>query len=148
MAIALFDYGAWSTLYPELASVSEARAGLLFQQAGLYLDNTDASPVQDATRRLMLLNMVVAHLAVLGGALEAGGAPSGLVGRVTSASEGSVSVSVDAGVEPGSAGWFALTNYGYAFWAATKPYRTFAYRAVAQPNFDPLRYWRGRNSYG
>ncbi len=140
MAIAVFDYGAWSTLYPELAAaVPEPRAALLFQQAGLYLDNSDASPVQDVGRRLMLLDMLVAHLAVLGGALEQGGAPSGLVGRVTSASEGSVSVSVDAGIEPGSAAWFGLTNYGYAFWAATKSLRSARYRPAAPRIFDPIR---------
>ncbi len=148
MAVAVFDYAAWNTLYPELAGVTPARAALLFQQAGLYLDNSDGSIVQDVDRRLMLFNMLVAHLATLGGALEADGKPTGLVGRVTSAGEGSVSVSVDAGVEPGTAAWYAQTAYGYAFWAAVRPYMRMQYRPVAQPSFDPFYGFPGRVGYG
>lgn len=144
MAIAVFSYGDWSALYPELApNVDANRGALLFAQAGaLYLNNTDASPVQDVTQRTMLLYLLVAHLATLGGALEADGKPSGLVGRITNATEGSVSVSVDAGVEAGSAAWFAQTSYGYAFWAATKQFRSATYRAVPPRRFDPIMYRR------
>lgn len=133
MAVAVFDYAAWNQRYPELGAVDEGRAALLFAEAGLYLDNTDCSPVQDVAMRLMLLNMIVAHLAVLGGALEPGGAPSGMVGRVSSASEGSVSVSVDSGLAPGTAAWFQQTNYGLSFWQATKRFRMARY--IAPPGY-------------
>lgn len=138
MAIAVFDVVAWQTLYPEFGAVTQARAALLFQQAGLYLDNSDASPVQDVTRRLMLLNLLTAHLAALSGGLEVDGKPNGLVGRVTSATEGSVSVSVDAGAEAGSAGWYAQTTYGYQFWAATRSLRSARYVAAPARQFDPF----------
>lgn len=142
MAIAVFDYTAWSTRYPELAgAVDQALATALFAEAGLYLDNTDYSPVQDVATRLILLNMIVAHLAALGGALD-GGTPSGMVGRVTSASEGTVRVEVDSGLEPGGAAWFAQTPYGFSFWQATKRYRMMQYRPARQPNFEPIR-WAG-----
>lgn len=141
MAIAVFDVGAWRALYPEftVGAVSDVRAALLFAQAGLYLDNTDASPVQDVNRRLMLLNLLTAHLAALSGGLEADGKPNGLVGRVTNATEGSVSVSVDAGAEAGSAGWYAQTAYGYQFWAATRSLRSARYVASPPRVFDPFR---------
>lgn len=140
MPAAVFDYAAWSARYPELAGkVDDTRAGLLFAEAGLYLDNTDASPVQDLPTRLMLLNMLVAHIAALSGALEPGGSPSGLVGRVSSASEGSVSVSVDTGLTPGTAVWYQQTPYGLSFWQATKGLRSAIYVPSYPRNFEPWR---------
>lgn len=137
MAVAVFDYAAWIVRYPELAgAVSEERAALFFAEAGLYLDNSDASIVQDAGLRLMLLNMLVAHIAVLAGALEPGGRPTGLVGRVSSASEGAVSVQTDTGLTPGTAVWFQQTAYGLSFWQATKPYRSARYVPAAAYNFE------------
>lgn len=137
MAIAAFDYSAWATRYPELAgAVSDVLAASLFAEAGLYLDNTDASIVADPGIRLILLNMIVAHLAVMGGALN-GGVPTGQVGRVSSASEGSVSVSLDTGLSAGTAAWWSLTAYGFNFWAATKRYRMMHYRPAPCQAFNP-----------
>lgn len=142
MAVAVFNYAAWISRYPEFgAAVSEQRAALFFAEAGLYLDNTDASIVQDAGLRLVLLNMLVAHIAASAGALEPDGKPSGLVGRVSSASEGAVSVSTDTGLTPGTAIWFQQTTYGLSFWQATKPYRAARYVAAPAYNFEP----RGRS---
>jgi hypothetical protein len=145
MAIAVFDDAAWRALYPELAgAVSQARAALLFVQAGLYLDNTDASPVADPAMRLLLLDMIVAHLATVGmtlGSDAQGNAtltPSGVVGRVSSATEGSVSVTTETGLAPGSAGWWAQTTYGFDYWAATARYRRGFYAPAAQPSFEPF----------
>lgn len=126
MAVAIFDYVRWVTAYPEFAKVTEEQANELFEMATLYLDNTDGSPVVDVNRRLMLLNIVTAHLAALGPGVN-GVAGSGLVGRITSASEGSVSVSVDAGTAEGIANWFMQTKYGAAFWWATQRFRLFRY---------------------
>jgi hypothetical protein len=84
--------------------------------------------VADAAVRSVLLNMLTAHIA----ALNSPGA-SGVVGRVSSASEGSVSVSAELAV-PGSAAWFAQTRYGIAFWQATAQYRTATYRPPAYPS--------------
>jgi hypothetical protein len=138
MAVAEFNYSAWIARYPEfMGAVSEERAALFFAEAGLYLDNTDASIVQDVAVRLLLLNMLVAHIAVLAGALEPDGKPSGLVGRVSSASEGAVSVSTDSGLMPGTAVWFQQTAYGLTFWQASKPYRSARYVAPVPYNFEP-----------
>lgn len=137
MAIAVFDYTAWVTRYPEFGAVSAERAALFFAEAGLYLNNTDCSPVEDVATRLMLLNMVTAHIAALSGALEADGKPSGLVGRIASATEGSVSVSVNAGALPGSAEWYAQTSYGFSFWQATKWLRSAVYMPAPAYNFEP-----------
>lgn len=136
MAIAVFSYAAWVARYPEFGAVSEELAALFFAEAGFYLDNTDASLVQDVGQRLVLLNMLTSHVAALSGALEANGQPSGMVGRVSSASEGSVSVSVDSGLTAGTAAWFQQTSYGLSFWQATKGYRSATYVAAPAYNFE------------
>ncbi len=136
MAVAVFNYRDWLTRYPEMGAVGEARAALFFSEAGLYLDNSDASPVADVNRRLMLLNMLTAHIAALNGALEDGKA-SGAVGAVSSATEGSVSVSFDTGLLPGTAQWFRQTQYGLSFWQATKSLRSATYVPGPAPNFEP-----------
>lgn len=141
MAIVVFDYTTWSTRYPEFTgAVDENRAALFFAEAGLYLDNTDGSPVQDVTIRSMLLGMLTAHIAALSGALEPGGVPSGMVGRISSASEGSVSVTADSGLAPGTAAWFQQTSYGLSFWQATKSVRSARYVPAAPYLMNP---WRG-----
>ncbi|KVH51181.1 DUF4054 domain-containing protein [Burkholderia diffusa] len=147
--IVTFDYGTWSARYPALAAATNATlAQLYFDEAQLYCDNTPCSPVQDLTMRALLLNMLTAHIAQLNqpvGAATAGGgtaAPSPLVGRITSATEGSVSVQTQMDVPPGSAQWFNQTPYGAAFWAATAAYRTMHYVAMPPPrNMDPHSPW-------
>ena len=99
----------------------------MFAEAGLYLNNTDCSIVQDVNLRGVLLNMITAHIAFLSGALTADGQPRP-VGRVTSASEGAVSASFDyPALTPGSGPWFAQSQYGISFWQATTSYRGARY---------------------
>lgn len=129
MASVVFDPAIFKTRYPEFSVVPNGYLTLCFDEATLYLSNADNSPVGNISRRAMLLNMLTAHVAFLGGALTSDGQPKP-VGRIGSASEGSVSASFDYGV-PGSASWFAQTQYGAAFWQATISLRSFRY--IAQP---------------
>lgn len=127
MGVVTFDYAVWSARYPELVpSTPPATAQLYFQEATLYLANTEASPVQDLARRALLLNMLTAHIAALNGALG-GQASSGLVGRITSATQGSVSVTVDGLGGGANAAWFQQTRYGAAYWQLTGNLRTARY---------------------
>jgi len=146
MPAAVFDYDTWALLYPELArSVDEPRAQALFDQGALlYLRNDDSSRVTDVPTRLALLNLLVAHMAALGGAGSAGGygSPTGLVGQVTQATEGSVSVSVNPVAVSGTGAWYAQTQYGLQLWAALAPYRTMRYVPGPRPSFEP--YLNGR----
>ena len=127
MAGVVFDYSLWSLRYPELSgSVKAALAGAYFIESTLFLDNTDNSRVTDLGQRAMLLNMLTAHIAALNAPLN--GQPSSpLVGRITNATEGSVTVAAAMDLPPGSAQWFAQTKYGASFWAATAVYRTMLY---------------------
>jgi len=125
MTILAFDSTAFKARYPEFAAVSNTLLAACFAEAGLYLSNTDASPVQDVTRRAILLNMLTAHVAFLGGALSVDG-QARPVGRIASASEGSVSASFE-GPAPGTGAWFQQTQYGANFWQATSGLRSFRY---------------------
>ena len=129
MAVVAFDPTGFLARYPEFASVNQATLGAYFNEATIYLNNTDASPVTDGSvggLRSTLLNMLTAHIAKLNATVD-GNAPSDLVGRVDQATQGSVSVHADMGQVPGSAAWYMQTKYGAAYWAATAAYRTMRY---------------------
>lgn len=126
MAVASFDFSGWQFRYPELVPcVPEGMATAYFAEAGLYLDNTDCSPVQDVTTRALILGMITAHIAKLNAPVN-DGEQQQLVGRISNASEGSVSVATAMTV-PGSAEWFAQTQPGLAAWQALARFRTFRY---------------------
>lgn len=127
MPVAIFNPTLFKARYPQFANVSDGTLGAYFLESGLYLNNTDGSRVQDLTKRLLLLNMLVAHIAVLNGALSADGQAIP-VGRVSQAAEGSVSASLEYSAPvPGSAPWFNQTQFGAAFWAATAYLRSMVY---------------------
>lgn len=127
MAVVVFDPATFKARYPEFAAVADGLLSACFAEAGLYLSNADTSRVQNVTRRAVLLNMLTAHIAFIGGALTADGQPRP-VGRVSQAAEGSVSASFDdVAATPGSGAWFRQSQYGAAFWQATSSLRGMRY---------------------
>jgi hypothetical protein len=129
-----FDYQTWIALYPEFASVSAAQAQGFFNLATVYHRNDGGGPVNNAALQTTLLNLVTAHIAAL--SVQAQGDPSpgspkdvnAPVGRISAASEGSVSVSFDYGTSASERrAFFAQTRYGAMYWAATQQYRTACY---------------------
>jgi hypothetical protein len=128
MTVAVFNPTLFHARYPQFANVSDGKLGAYFLEAGLYLNNTDCSRVQDVNKRLVLLNILVAHISQLNGDLSADGQALP-VGRVSQATEGSVSATLDYG-QPGNASqaWYDQTPFGAAFWAATAYLRSAVYR--------------------
>lgn len=125
MPAVIFDPAAFKSYYPEFAGVSDAALQFRFDKAGLYLSNANNSPVQNVQRRTLLFYLLVAHIAKLDGLLEA--TPGALpVGRITNASEGSVSVALGF-VEPGTDAWYTQTQYGAEYWQAVLNLRRFQY---------------------
>lgn len=124
--VVVFDPASFKDRYPEFSTVSDTLLQAYFDEATIYLANTEDSRVQDVVQRAVLLNMLVAHIAQLnvGSATQPA---SPLVGRVNTATEGSVSVGTDMGVVPFTAAWFLQTKYGASFWQATARYRTMQY---------------------
>lgn len=127
MAIVNLDITIFRAMYPEFSNVTDALLPFLFDQSTDYLDNTDFSLVDDAVKRERLLYLLMAHLAYVkyGDAQNNGG--SGMVGRISSASEGSVSVSADMNQGEFRYSWYTQSPYGMSFWQATKVYRMANY---------------------
>ena len=131
-----FVFADWTSRYPEFAQTSPATAALWFNEATVYCRNDGGGPVADTNTQTAILWALTAHIATLSGALQANGAPSGLVGRVSSATEGTVSVQTDMSGIPGSAAWFAQTSYGLNAWQMMAQFRTMRYRAPCQRRFN------------
>jgi len=151
-----FSYDAWVQQFPELAGVSSAMATNYFTMATMFVSNTGCTRINDPVMLTTVLNLTTAHIAKLlsqqtNGVPTTGGAegPSGAVGRPDSATEGSVTVSLDMGDQPPNAAWWDQTQYGAMAWAMLKPYRTFAYvRPTRRRVFNPpARYW-GNGGFG
>ncbi len=127
-----FDYPTWIARYPEFSGVSSDLATLYFDEAELFCRNK-LCPIRKPSTLLMLLNMLTAHIAWLaaprdpnGNPATTGGQSSGIVGQITNASEGAVSVTAKP-VSNDNAEWFAQSKYGYEFWQATAAFRTMRY---------------------
>lgn len=159
MAVVIFDPAEFKAAFPEFAAVPDLRLTTTFTAATAILDNTDASIVQDVDKREAMFYYLVAHLLTLFGTTVAGSAgagPSGVVGRLSSATEGSVSSSFEMNVPPNaSAAWWNQTQYGATFWLMTLPYRSMRYVAAGRSgvgrsldylNWASLVNLRGANS--
>lgn len=127
--VVTFDAAAFQARYPQFASVSATTLQSMFDEATLMLNNTANSLVVDLGERAILLNMIVAHLGTLSGVATAAGEGSNAtqVGRVSSATQGSVSASLDMGAQPANAAWWMQTQYGAQYWTATGKYRRMRY---------------------
>jgi hypothetical protein len=152
-----FDYAAWLARYPEFIDVDSVLVtDIANNVAPVYLRNDGFGEVGaygGAMVQDYLLKLVVAHLVQLFcvpssvGASSSGVGSPQLVGRITNATEGSVSVQVaDIPVVPGTnQPFWAQTKYGLAYWTATSVYRTMHYRRPRPRSFEP---WPGQGGWG
>ena len=141
MGVVVFDPTGFRARYPEFAAVSYSVLGMLFTEATGILNNGDASYVADLPTRAMLLNMLVAHIAKLGGLAAGDNGQPGLVGRIQSASQGSVSVSTGAygGTPNASLAYLSQTPYGAAYYQQVAKYR--APRTIPGRSCSPSAGW-------
>lgn len=126
MSSVTFDPVAFKVRYPEFAAVDNSYLQACFDEATLYLSNDDCSIVQDLNVRQSLLWMLTAHIAFTGGALNPDKTPNP-PGRLSSATEGSVSISTEYNIGMNGV-WFSTSQYGANFWQATLRFRQFRYR--------------------
>jgi len=130
--VVVFSAADFKALYPAFATIADGLLQGDFDVATLFLNNSCCSVVKDAPTREKLLYMLTAHVAALLQG-ENGKPPPGVVGRVSDAREGSVSVGVEYASEMSmSEAYFSQTQYGAMFWIATAQYRAFHY--VPPPN--------------
>lgn len=121
-----FDIAKFREIYPNIKA-TDAQLQMYFVESSMLLNNTEQSCVTNLAEREVLLFLLVAHMATLQGRVEAG---NDSVGRLSSASEGSVSVSFENGQTTLSDKWFQQTPYGAKYWALTAKYRSFMYVAT------------------
>jgi hypothetical protein len=134
MATVTFDPVAFVAEYPEFTSVTNTRMQSMFTIAEQsILDNTDNSPVMDINYRTQLFYMLVAHLLLIFGTPTApANANNAPPGRLSSATEGSVSTAFEYILPAGSAmaPWFVQTKYGAMYWTLTARFRSAVYFAA------------------
>lgn len=109
--------------FPEFSNVTDEQLESLFKLSTLYIENNQLSVVTDLKKRELLLYLIVAHLCYLKYGNNKGDGGTGMVGRLSSATEGSVSISATVGQLSSDAEWYAQSQYGWQFWEATKVYR-------------------------
>lgn len=126
-----FNVNKFRSLYPNLKATDD-QLNWYFVESAMLLNNTSKSCVKSLAEREVLLFLLVAHFAVLQQRIDGG---NEAVGRLASASQGSVSVSLDNGQTTLSDKWYQQTPYGSKYWALTAKYRSFLYIAtnVAMP---------------
>lgn len=141
--VVVFVPADFKAAYPEFATVADAALTVNFGLAQLILNNTCRSIIPDAVTRETFLNVLVAHITALRNGVNGQPAP-GIVGRVDSATEGSVSVSADFPSTP-DASWFIQTQYGALFWQITVSFRTAHY--IAPQRVCGPGPWAGRRGF-
>jgi len=126
-----FVYADWALAYPEFSNVTESQitARILpsAKQAIAGFIDCVVAP-QDQTNFLWLM---VAHLCMLNFGTAKSPA-TGLVGRISSATEGSVSVDVEFTATKAQA-WYVQTTYGALFWQLARPYWLGGFSYPAPP---------------
>lgn len=124
MAKVVFDPEHFKQIYPQFAGFSDVQLNWFFSKAELILDNSECSCIPESTR-LIWFYLLVAHYAQLQTQVDSG---NDAVGRVASATEGSVSISLDYPTSAsGREKWFNQTPFGAEYWMMTAPYRTGLY---------------------
>lgn len=126
--VIVFDPSAWRAIWaPVFDNVSDPIAQMYFTIATTMHANDGSGPVGDTQLQTSLLNMLTAHVAQLF-YTPAGAVPVQLVGRIASATEGSVTVSTELpSTLPAAAAWYSQTKYGLMYWAATAQFRVGQY---------------------
>lgn len=145
-----FNAATWKQLYPEFVGVTDQMAANYFNRATFLCANSAFNPVIAVTGNPgmleTLLYLLTSHIAWMNAPRGADGMPAAtgsppaqIVGRISSASEGSVSVSADMGDETAgspSQAWYMQTRYGAEYWAMTAGMRTGRY--VPGPSTAPI----------
>lgn len=130
--IVTFDDAEFVAAWPEFTGIASAAAQNQFNLAQLILNNTCKSVIQDANERMTLLYLLTAHLVFLNCGTNDGAGnvtpPYSVVGRIASATEGTVTAGVEYSSQVSeSEAFFIQTKYGAQFWQMILPYRSFTY---------------------
>jgi hypothetical protein len=128
--VATFNYASWVQAFPAFSDSPGPAVitGSVLSLAQVYCRNDGTGPINDPNTQLQALNLMVAHIAQLLYPPANNGLPVGNVGRLASATQGSVSASFEVQGPP-SAAWFLQTQYGATYWQLILPFRVGFYSA-------------------
>lgn len=135
-----FDFPTWVGLFPEFSGLTAGQGTAYFTRAtGTIIANSDTNPANADGNLSYLIYLATSHVAWLNCPKDAAGMPSStgslpppIVGRISSVSEGSVSVSTEwptGGDLSAQEKYLMQTKYGAELWAALGQYRTARYLA-------------------
>lgn len=154
----VFSYADFIAAYPVFNAVMSGQMTGYFAIASTLFGNNTVNLNRfggDLTVMTAIMYAATAHVAWLQASRDVNGNPStngsqpppGIVGRVSSASEGSVSVSSEwSKVDSSSEAFWIQTQYGALFWQMTAGVRTAHYLqnpAVRAVPLVPYGYGRG-----
>lgn len=166
----VFNFQTWTTMFPEFANCDPGAASGWFNRACALCSDTvrqvlassiNAPPGTLNTPLQTALYLLTAHIGWLNAPRDALGNPTSgtgsgqppiaaqapaVVGRVSSASEGSVSAQLDYGAADAgspSQAWYVQTRYGAEYWALTSATRTMQYVPGPRRFFGPFFTGRG-----
>lgn len=128
----VFDPDDFREVYaPNFDKYTNAQLNWFFESIEGLLDNNESSCISLKNRKRWYY-LLVAHKAELQNRINNGN--SGLVGRISSATEGSVSISSDYPMGSGALEqWLKTTPYGAEFYAITLPWRSVLWFASSRP---------------
>ena len=134
-----FSYATWTAMFPEFSALTPEQGTAYFMQASTICANSCSNPINADGNLAALLYMLTSHFAWLNCPKDANGNPaatgtpaSALVGRISSAAEGSVNVQTEwetGGDASSLQAFLTQTKYGAQYWAAIQQYRTARYLA-------------------
>lgn len=152
--VVTFVYADWAAAFPPFQNIGAPLAQQFFNQATFICANDACNELNSVTGMLQqALWLLTAHIAWLQAPRDANGQPSSsgtvspIVGRVSQASEGSVSVSTDMGdanAGSPSQAWFMQTQWGSTYWTMTMGIRTARYVPAPYPAFPYGPVYTGR----
>jgi len=143
-----FDFNTWIATVPTFANCSPEQGQAWFNRASIICTNNTCNPAFADGNLPTLLYLLTSHIGWLEAPRDAQGNPavtgspaSPIVGRVNSASEGSVSVGADMGdanAGSPSQAWYLQTKWGAEYWYATTKFREALYVPGPCRNFQPI----------
>lgn len=136
----VFNYATWIAMFPLFSPLTTEQGQGYFNLACLVCANNACNPANADGNLATLLYLLTCHFAWLncpkdpnGNPAATGQAASALVGRISNASEGTVSVQTEWPMDGSATAqekFLAQTEWGAAYWAATAQYRTARYLAM------------------
>jgi hypothetical protein len=130
-----WNYDLFSSQFPEFSTkITAPQAYMYWMMAAKFQRNDGGSPITNDDEQALMLNLLTAHIATLI-APDENGEARGVVGRLTSFSEGSASGSVEFPNAPDAA-WYLQTTYGAMWWEMTAGQRTMFYRSAPRRRFN------------